>query len=139
MVARPINTATSLREVAVLIGRATMRRVFYKHVSLNTKVHLIQDDGKVDRIVCKSDFACWGNGECNAFLNTTENCFDGGDCRSRYGKTADCNSTECCTEKNEKCRRHCVCTQMSSMTKEQYYNCVFEGNQNSVCLQIFKD
>ena len=55
----------------------------------------------------------------------------------RYGKTADCNSNECCTAKKEKCRRACVCTQMSSMTKEQYFHCVLESKQKSILLQIF--
>ena len=42
-----------------------------------------QDDGQPSKIMCKSNYACWGNGECNSFLNTPENCFDGGDCSYR--------------------------------------------------------
>ena len=29
---------------------------------------------------CNCTSECWGNGECNPYLNTLERCWDGGDC-----------------------------------------------------------
>ena len=55
-----------------------------------------QDDGKVDNIKCESNFGCWGDGQCNQFLNTSKNCFDGGDCSKPEVKMSKCNEINCC-------------------------------------------
>ena len=55
-----------------------------------------QDDGKVDNIKCESNFGCWGDGQCNEFLNTFKNCFDGGDCSKPEMRMSECNEINCC-------------------------------------------
>ena len=56
-----------------------------------------QEDGKVDNIKCESNFGCWGDGQCNLFLNTSKNCFDGGDCSKTDVKImSECNDINCC-------------------------------------------
>ena len=41
---------------------------------------------------------CWGNGQCNSFLNNEEHCFDGGDCSRKYATLSECNDRSCCND-----------------------------------------
>ena len=66
-------------------------------------------DNDVDEIICNSNYACWGNGECNSFLNHAKFCFDGGDCTSKDKTMSKCNNLECCTERAEFCKTFCDC------------------------------
>ena len=54
-----------------------------------------EDDGIVDRSMCDSNYRCWGNAECNQFLNDSTHCYDGGDCFNTT-KLASCNNATCC-------------------------------------------
>ena len=59
--------------------------------------------------MCKSNYSCWGNGECNTFLNSSKHCYDGGDCTSKYRKISKCNDEKCCTQRLEDCKEFCDC------------------------------
>jgi hypothetical protein len=39
---------------------------------------------------------CWGNGQCNSFLNNEKHCIDGGDCSRTFAKLSECNDRSCC-------------------------------------------
>ena len=54
------------------------------------------DDGLVDKTFCDSNLLCWGNGQCNSFLNNEQHCFDGGDCSRKFAKLSECNDRSCC-------------------------------------------
>ena len=45
-----------------------------------------------------SNLVCWGNGQCNSFLNNEEHCFDGGDCSRKYATLSECNDRSCCND-----------------------------------------
>ena len=53
------------------------------------------EDGKIDRIFCKSNFRDWGDGFCNDYLNRPEHCFDGGDCCGKFTSYKRCKKCQC--------------------------------------------
>ena len=55
-----------------------------------------EGDGVVDKSMCDSNYRCWGNGECNQFLNNSTYCYDGGDCSNKNFTLALCNNATCC-------------------------------------------
>ena len=54
----------------------------------------MQENGKVN--ACESNYGCWGSRKCNLFLNTSKNCYDGGDCFHQNSKISKCNDINCC-------------------------------------------
>ena len=56
----------------------------------------MQENGAVNKITCESNYLCWGSGECNLFLNTSESCYDGGDCLYQDIEMSRCNDINCC-------------------------------------------
>ena len=73
------------------------------------------DDGLVDKTFCDSNLICWGNGQCNSFLNNEKHCFDGGDCSRKFAKKSECNDRSCCNDVTaimvEICRE-CNCNEL---------------------------
>ena len=50
---------------------------------------IFQADDYVNKVVCESNESCWGNGICDPILNSTEYCYDGGDCSYKYAMSGE--------------------------------------------------
>ena len=51
--------------------------------------------------MCDSNYACWGNGQCNKMFDNKKHCFDGGDCDYKYEKMSKCGNNEGNNEENK--------------------------------------